>query len=156
MSKVNRIAFLLNIAIHCWRQISDIWSAPDQQVLCTHRGGEVTQKVERKKSRVNIEQIEVIPQKRNWQNSETKKNNWTNLSFSCKGHSTWVELRTGNGDNMKILPMLFRANYNVRSLFPPLVPSSSKLKYFFAWLTSLEMHPTTCKIIKDGAQPSLI
>jgi len=70
----------------------------------------------------------------------------------------WVGLRTGNSDNMKILPIDIVSCKSQCSI--PLSASGLKqqlqLKYFFAWLTSLEMHPTTCKIIKDGAQSSLI
>ena len=50
---------------------------------------------------MNIEQIEVIPQKRKCQNSETKKK----LGKLELQGTRWVGLRTGNSDNMKILPI---------------------------------------------------
>ena len=97
MSKVNKKALLIDIANTPGDKLVTFDQHPISKFYAPIEEEKLPKKWGEKKPRVNIEQIEVIPQKRKWQNSETKKKS---------GQGTrWVGLRTGNSDNMKIQPI---------------------------------------------------
>ena len=101
VSKVNRAAFLLNIANHCWRQISDIWSAPHQQLYAPIEEEKLPKKWGGKnpewissKSKLSLrrESVKTVRQRKKLGKLELQR-------------TRWVGLRTGNSGNMKILPI---------------------------------------------------